>query len=44
MQAARVLELDVMDMMDEDIISCFPSAVAFIRNAIDNGDGVFVHW
>lgn len=36
--------IDVDDVEDENLLEFMPAAVKFIKEAIDGGGKVFVHW
>lgn len=40
--AHHVVEVDDVD--DENLLEHFPSCNKFIRDGLDNGGGVLVHW
>ena len=38
------LHIPVDDVDDEDLLEHFPAAVAFIKEGLETGGGVLVHW
>lgn len=38
------LHIPVDDVDDEDLLQYFPAANAFIKEALESGGGVLVHW
>lgn len=38
------LQIEVDDDEDENLLESFPACVRFIKDALEAGGGVFVHW
>lgn len=38
------LQIEVDDDEDENLLESFPSCNRFIKDALESGGGVFVHW